>query len=125
MTTARTYSLGMTRYETALSTKRPLDHDQNRQPDQLKILFCSRTHSQLTQLVEELRKTEYARTIVDPEGGGGGVQPAIRVAALASRKQLCINSGVQKYQNVARMNDECLDLQKSMMCPFQYIATHT
>lgn len=91
------------RYESALHQKHKFQQDE--QPDQLKILFCSRTHSQLTQLIEELRKTQYAVTSLS--------SAAIRVAPLASRKQLCINSTVLKHQNVQRINDECLDLQKS------------
>lgn len=45
----------------------------------LKIYFCSRTHSQLSQFVNELRKTVFAREL--------------KVVCLGSRKNLCINEG--------------------------------
>lgn len=45
----------------------------------IKIYFCSRTHSQLSQFVKELRKTVFASTL--------------NVVNLGSRKNLCINEG--------------------------------
>lgn len=45
----------------------------------IKIYFCSRTHSQLSQFVKELRKTVFASTL--------------KVVNLGSRKNLCINEG--------------------------------
>lgn len=44
-----------------------------------KIYFCSRTHSQLSQFVKELRKTAFASDL--------------KVACLGSRKNFCINEG--------------------------------
>lgn len=44
-----------------------------------KIYFCSRTHSQLSQFVKELKKTVFANEI--------------KIASLASRKNFCINEG--------------------------------
>lgn len=89
----------------------------------LKVFFCSRTHSQLSQFVKELRKTVFAEQL--------------KVVCLGSRKNLCINQGVPpfllilshslphtylrllwsctdvlKLGNVARINERCLDLQK-------------
>lgn len=62
------------------------------------ILFCSRTHSQLSQLVGELKKTVYGEEL--------------RVASLGSRKNLCVNTSVNKLKTLARINDKCLDFQK-------------
>lgn len=45
----------------------------------LKIYFCSRTHSQLSQFIKELRKTRFASEL--------------KVAILGSRKIFCINEG--------------------------------
>lgn len=46
-----------------------------------KIYFCSRTHSQLSQFVKELRKTKFA--------------DEVKVVCLGSRKNFCINKGTQ------------------------------
>lgn len=48
----------------------------------LKVYFCSRTHSQLSQFIMELRKTSFTN--------------AIKVVCLGSRKNLCINKGMIK-----------------------------
>lgn len=45
----------------------------------LKVYFCSRTHSQLSQFIKELRKTVLA--------------DEIKVVSLGSRKNFCINEG--------------------------------
>lgn len=45
----------------------------------LKIYFCSRTHSQLSQFIKELRKTKFASEL--------------KVAMLGSRKIFCTNEG--------------------------------
>lgn len=46
----------------------------------LKVFYCSRTHSQLSQFVKELRKTVFAQKV--------------RVVCLGSRKNMCINEGL-------------------------------
>ena len=45
------------------------------------MIFCSRTHSQLSQFVGELKRTSFARDL--------------RVVALGGRKQLCVHPAVQ------------------------------
>ncbi|CAN1285886.1 ATP-dependent DNA helicase DDX11 [Linum perenne] len=73
------------------------DSDEEEEKD-FKIFFCSRTHSQLSQFVKELRKTVF---------------PAeINVVCLASRKNFCINQEVLKLGNSGCINERCLDLQK-------------
>lgn len=79
-----------------LSAQDELEHKDTR-----KILFCSRTHSQLHQLINELKKTKFAK---EPN--------PLALISLGSRKQLCINESVRKLKDVARMNDKCVDLQK-------------
>uniref|UniRef100_A0A1J3GME6 Putative ATP-dependent RNA helicase DDX11-like protein 8 n=1 Tax=Noccaea caerulescens TaxID=107243 RepID=A0A1J3GME6_NOCCA len=64
----------------------------------LQVFFCSRTHSQLSQFVKELRKTVFASKI--------------KVVCLGSRNNMCINEDVLKLGNAARINERCLDLQK-------------
>ena len=61
------------------------------------IIIASRTHSQLQQIVSELRKTEY--------------HDRVRVVCLGGRKQLCQHADVKKLSG-QRMNDACIDMQK-------------
>ncbi|RLN28385.1 putative ATP-dependent RNA helicase DDX11 [Panicum miliaceum] len=64
-----------------------------------KVYFTSRTHSQLSQFVGELKRTEFAGRI--------------RTVALGSRKNLCINKDVLKLGSANRINERCLELQKN------------
>lgn len=64
----------------------------------LKIYFCSRTHSQLSQFVREVQKTSFAEEV--------------RVVSLASRQNLCVNEDVSKLNNTALINDRCLEMQR-------------
>lgn len=57
----------------------------------LKIYFCSRTHSQLSQFVREVQKTVFGEDT--------------RVVSLASRQNLCINEAVSKLHNMSLIND--------------------
>ena len=64
----------------------------------MQIFFCSRTHSQLAQFVNEIKKTRFGERI--------------QCVTLGSRKSLCINSNVTALSSDLRMTDRCLDLQK-------------
>lgn len=64
-----------------------------------KIFICSRTHKQLDQLVEQLRKTSY--------------RP--RMTILGSRSQYCINP---KLKNVDDKNTACSELIKTGGCMY-------
>ena len=64
----------------------------------LRIFYCSRTHSQLSQFVKEIQKTTYKNDI--------------RLVSLASRANMCINEAVNKLGNVSLINEACRDLQK-------------
>ena len=61
------------------------------------VIIASRTHSQLQQLVSELRKTVY--------------RDRVRVVCLGGRKQLCQHEAVKRLSG-QRMNDACIDMQK-------------
>ncbi|KAH8397903.1 hypothetical protein KR222_005967, partial [Zaprionus bogoriensis] len=67
----------------------------------VQIFYCSRTHSQLAQIVAELRKTSHGRQL--------------RCVSLGSRQQLCINAQVRRLPNVALMNERCLDMAKGKL----------
>ncbi|KAE8229727.1 hypothetical protein CF326_g5297 [Tilletia indica] len=89
-----------------------------------KIFFASRTHSQLSQFVQELRKTAFSGSST-AEGGSIDLkwtdhhqnqnQHPVRAVPLGSRKQLCIHTGVQKLgarRGAEAMNEKCLELMK-------------
>ncbi|KUF97131.1 Drug/Metabolite Transporter (DMT) Superfamily [Phytophthora nicotianae] len=65
----------------------------------VKIIYCSRTHSQISQFVREIRKTAFGKHI--------------RVVSLGSRKNLCTNPKVTKLSSDLRMTDKCLDMMQS------------
>ncbi|MFS7974276.1 putative RNA helicase chromatin remodeling SNF2 family [Helianthus anomalus] len=73
--------------------------DDEEEETDFKIYFCSRTHSQLSQFVKELRKTDFGNEL--------------KVACLGSRKNFCINEEVMKLGNSTLINERCLDLQKN------------
>lgn len=55
------------------------------------IYFCSRTHSQLSQFIGEVKKTPY--------------KDNIRVVPLASRQTLCVNPNVKKLKSLSLINE--------------------
>ncbi len=63
------------------------------------VLYASRTHSQTSQFVNEIKKTAFAA--------------GVRCVTLGSRKNLCVNpSVVRKGKSDASISDACLDLQQ-------------
>lgn len=71
-----------------------------------KILFSSRTHSQLSQFSQQLKLPHFPSsydTIKDEH---------LKYLPLGSRKQLCIHPKVGKIGDTALMNDACADMQK-------------
>ena len=66
-----------------------------------RIIFCSRTHSQLSQCVSELKRTRFRESVAS-------------LAISTSRKQLCVNPKVNNgVMSAQRINETCLDLRKS------------
>ena len=66
------------------------------------IIFCSRTHSQLTQVVGELNRTRF-----------GGAEGTVSAVAVAGRRQLCVNpAALAVGTTAARLNERCLELGK-------------
>ena len=70
---------------------------QNLESDYPKIIYTSRTHSQISQFIHEISKTKYDHS---------------SVVALGSRKNLCVHERISKLSSIARINDECKDLNK-------------
>ncbi|KAL3899854.1 MAG: hypothetical protein SGCHY_001748 [Lobulomycetales sp.] len=72
----------------------------------IKIFYCSRTHSQISQFVREIRKTTFAENL--------------KVVSLGSRANLCTNDDVRSLGSIERINECCLDMQqkKASSCPY-------
>ena len=85
-----------------------------------KVIYCSRTHSQLSQFVAELRKTVFCGD--SSSASGGGVDDlSVRVACLASRSQLCVNDAVRldksgRQRSAGAINERCLKLARDGPC---------
>eukprot|EP00730_Choanoeca_flexa_P017388 TRINITY_DN8368_c0_g1_i3.p1 TRINITY_DN8368_c0_g1~~TRINITY_DN8368_c0_g1_i3.p1 ORF type:complete len:858 (+),score=172.32 TRINITY_DN8368_c0_g1_i3:387-2960(+) len=75
------------------------DKDEEEQAHATKIIFCSRTHTQLSQFVGEIQSSPYGDTA--------------RVVALASRGNLCTYPDVNKLTSLTSINEACMDLQKA------------
>ncbi|RVE42435.1 hypothetical protein evm_012911 [Chilo suppressalis] len=75
------------------------DVSEQEEEDTTKIYISSRTHSQLSQFVGEIKRTVF--------------KDNTRVVTLASRQHYCINPNVSKLKNINLINERCLDMQKS------------
>jgi chromosome transmission fidelity protein 1 len=85
--------------------------------DEIKIFFCSRTHSQLSQFAGELRRVTFPSSIptdLDPESKEdfSKLEERVKHLSLGSRKNLCINPKVRALENSTAINEKCLDLQQ-------------
>jgi chromosome transmission fidelity protein 1 len=83
--------------------------------NETKIIFCSRTHSQLTQFVNEIRKVKPPPSILFDDDSHEQIvadEEVIKHLSLGSRKNLCINAKVSVLQSAAAINERCLELQK-------------
>jgi chromosome transmission fidelity protein 1 len=100
--------------------------------DEIKIFYCSRTHSQLAQFAHELKRVKLPPSLpkdhpmlkaLDHPTHDVPLQEGIKHLSLGSRKALCINSDVSKLGNVTAINERCLELQQpgiavDKKCPY-------
>jgi chromosome transmission fidelity protein 1 len=98
------------------------ENENMEEADELKIYFCSRTHSQLSQFIGELKRVKLPPGL-PPEQDGDGAVEALKHLTLGSRKNLCINPRVAKLPTQTTVNERCIELQQSSTpadrkCPF-------
>ncbi|ORY58908.1 helicase C-terminal domain-containing protein [Pseudomassariella vexata] len=81
---------------------------------EIKIYYTSRTHSQLTQFISELRRPAFPPSIPDSllSGDAASDPEAIKHLPLSSRQRLCINPAVSKLGSLSAINDRCSELQQ-------------
>lgn len=90
--------------------------------EETKIFFCSRTHSQLSQFIGELKRVNLPPGL-PPEPEDAGAVEGVKHLTLGSRKNLCINSKVTKLGTTTAMNERCVELQQpstrsDQKCPY-------
>lgn len=73
-------------------------------PPTKRVFYASRTHSQLAQVMGELKK------IIEHSGSTLPGIESIRAVSLSSRKSLCINKDIVKLGSPDAINDGCRDL---------------
>ncbi|KAJ6111623.1 Helicase-like DEXD box c2 type [Penicillium sp. IBT 18751x] len=104
------------RFQGQYSSGKQNEDDEAEEP--VKIFYCSRTHSQLSQFVGELRRITFPSSIPNaPDAAGKDdlamLEERTKHLSLGSRKNLCINDKVRALENNTAINERCLDLQQS------------
>lgn len=78
-----------------------------------KICYASRTHSQLGQFINEIKRTIHADI---------KAEPTIKVTPLGSRANFCVNLDVLKLKDPNAINERCMEMQKETSsekkCPY-------
>ncbi|KAI1188553.1 helicase C-terminal domain-containing protein [Nemania serpens] len=89
--------------------------DDSTDEDQVKIYYTSRTHSQLTQFVAELRRPTFPPSVPDEflKSDEDHETEAVKHVPLSSRQKLCINPSVARLGSLSAINDRCSELQQS------------
>jgi chromosome transmission fidelity protein 1 len=81
--------------------------------EETKIYFCSRTHSQLSQLTGELQRIKLPPGLPPEDKDDTILVEELKHLTLGSRKNLCINQKVAKLPTQTAVNERCIELQQS------------
>lgn len=91
----------MEAYESSMASSKEEDVPETKP----KVLYASRTHSQIAQFVHELRRTEFGRR-----------KEPVRCISVGSRQHMCIHAGVRRVGDmfgIDAMNERCMELMES------------
>ncbi|PON30826.1 chromosome transmission fidelity protein 1 [Trichoderma gamsii] len=99
------------------------DSDEGIIEEKIKIYYTSRTHSQLSQFITELRRPIFPSSLPASVAKGSDAPSAepVKLLPLSSRQKLCINPSVARLGSVQAINDRCTELQQaksSTKCSF-------
>ncbi|MCJ1244549.1 ATP-dependent DNA helicase chl1 [Trapelia coarctata] len=95
------------------------EEDDLQADDELKIFYCSRTHSQLTQFANEVKRVRSPSVVntnlgvENEEGESSKLSEDIKYLSLGARKNLCINPQVNKLGSATAVSERCLELQQA------------
>ncbi|KAJ7855956.1 helicase C-terminal domain-containing protein [Mycena olivaceomarginata] len=98
--------------------------DEEEDPTCTKIYYASRTHSQLAQILPEMRRLKLSPVVATPthcSSSGEDEMPVVfsRTVSLGSRKQLCINDNVRsKSKDLDEGCRELLEEKGDKRCPY-------
>ncbi|KAG8347629.1 putative helicase [Trypanosoma vivax] len=73
-------------------------------PGVTRVVYCSRTHTQLSHVIRELKKTSYSS--------------AFSMAIMGSREHMCVHSQVLRLQSVHAQQAICNSLREDKNCHF-------
>lgn len=107
-------------------------HNGLNEDGEVRIFYCSRTHSQLIQFSHELRRVEFPPSIPSTDEIQGNpldqeglphLEEGLKHITLGSRKTLCVNQKVKALESATAINERCLDLQTKgtpadQKCPY-------
>jgi chromosome transmission fidelity protein 1 len=94
------------------------------EPEEIKIFYTSRTHSQLSQFIAELRRPSFPSSVPVMESDAqtdDTTKEGVKHIPLSSRQRLCINPAVSRLGSLSAINDRCAELQQPKIkekCPF-------
>lgn len=99
--------------------------------EEIKIFYCSRTHSQLSQFSHELERVHFPPSLppqvedasMSFQNEERELEEGIKHLSLGSRKTLCINPEVAALGSAVAINERCMELQQASTpankkCPF-------
>ncbi|CAJ2508484.1 Uu.00g135100.m01.CDS01 [Anthostomella pinea] len=83
--------------------------------NEVKIYYTSRTHSQLTQFIAELRRPVFPPSIPTAllDEDSTTAKEGVKHLPLSSRQRLCINPSVSRLGSLSAINDRCAELQQA------------
>ncbi|KAK5659129.1 hypothetical protein OQA88_1219 [Cercophora sp. LCS_1] len=90
--------------------------DEGEVEDEIKIFYTSRTHSQLTQFISELRRPAFPPSLPGDllsALGDTSETETVKHVPLSSRQKLCTHPTVSRLKSLAAINDRCAELQQS------------